>query len=97
MANLLKMAKIDAILSLHQRQWSIRRIAKELGIHRDTVARQIRLWEQDPKPARAPLGSAEEVTVCPEAKQATVPEGASASKQATCAEGASASKQATSE
>jgi transposase len=89
------MAKIDAILALYQRKWSIRRIAKELGIHRDTVARQIRLWEQDPKPARAPLGSAEEVTVCPEAKQATFPEGAPSAKQATWAEGASGSKQAT--
>jgi transposase/transposase-like protein len=97
MANLLKMAKIDAILSLHQRKWSIRRIAKELGIHRDTVARQIRLWEQDSKPARAPLGSAEHVTVCPEAKQATLPEGAQSSEQATCAEGAQSPKQATPE
>ena len=43
MANQLKMAKIDAILALHQRNWSIRRIAKELGIHRDTVARHIQL------------------------------------------------------
>ncbi len=41
MANRLKMAKIDAILALHQRQWSIRRIAKELHLHRDTVARHI--------------------------------------------------------
>ena len=41
MANRLKMAKIDAILALHLRQWSIRRIAKELGLHRDTVARHI--------------------------------------------------------
>jgi transposase len=83
MANLLKMATIDAILSLYQRNWSIRRIARELGIHRDTVARQIRLWKQDAKPARAPLGSAEAVTVCPEAKPATCAEGASGSKQAT--------------
>ena len=37
MANRLKMANIDTILSLHQRKWSIRRMAKELGIHRDTV------------------------------------------------------------
>jgi IS30 family transposase len=37
MANLLKMAKIDAIRALHQRKWSNRRIAKELGIHRVTA------------------------------------------------------------
>jgi transposase len=41
MANLLKMATIDTILALHQRHWSIRRIAKELGLHRKTVARYI--------------------------------------------------------
>jgi len=46
MANLLSMATIDAILTLHQRNWSIRRIAKELGLHRDTVARHLQLHEQ---------------------------------------------------
>lgn len=56
MANRLKMAKRDAILTLHQRHWSIRRIAKELGIHRDTVARHIQQIEAGAKPARAPLG-----------------------------------------
>jgi transposase len=43
MANLLSMATIDAILTLRQRNWSIRRIAKELGLHRDTVARHLQL------------------------------------------------------
>jgi transposase len=51
MANLLSMAKIDSILTLHQRNWSIRRIAKELGLHRDTVARHLRLLEQTAPPA----------------------------------------------
>jgi transposase len=46
MANLLSMATIDAILTLRQRNWSIRRIAKELGLHRDTVARHLQLHEQ---------------------------------------------------
>jgi transposase len=46
MANLLSMATSDTILRLHQRKWSIRRIAKELGLHRDTVARHIQLHEQ---------------------------------------------------
>ncbi len=30
MANQLKMAEVDAILALHRRRWSIRRIAKAL-------------------------------------------------------------------
>jgi transposase len=46
MANLLSMATIDAILTLRQRHWSIRRIAKELGLHRDTVARHLHRHEQ---------------------------------------------------
>jgi transposase len=46
MANLLSMAIIDAILALCQRKWSIRRIALELGLHRDTVARHLRRHQQ---------------------------------------------------
>ena len=56
MANQLKMAKIDAILALHQRQWSIRRIAKELGISRKAVARHIRLGTTRVKGCQAPIG-----------------------------------------
>jgi len=97
MANHLKMAKIDAILALHQRNWSIRRIAKELGLHRDTVARHIQLSEANPKQARAPLGSAEELAVCPQPKPATSEEGAQAAKPASAEGGAHGSKQATPE
>jgi transposase len=89
------MAKIESILALHQRNWSIRRIAKELGLHRDTVARHIQLFEATAKPARAPVGSAEEIAVCPEAKQATPKGGAQPAKPAGADEGASASKPAT--
>ncbi len=56
MANQLKMAKIDAILALHGRKWSIRRIAKESGIHRATVARHVQQPEQGAKPASAEGG-----------------------------------------
>jgi len=55
MSNRLKMATIQAILSLRAQRWSFRRIARELGVHRDTVARYARLAEA--KPANAPLGS----------------------------------------
>jgi len=57
MANYLKMAKTSAILTLRERGWSRRRIARELGIHPDTVGRYIRLSGRDPKPAKAPPGS----------------------------------------
>ena len=42
MANLLKMAMIETILSLHRAGWSNRRIARELGVDRDAVSRHIR-------------------------------------------------------
>ena len=57
MANLLKMAIIDTIFTLKRRGWSQRRIARELGIHRETVARQLRIAQQAAKPANAPVGS----------------------------------------
>jgi transposase len=57
MANRLKMAKIDTILHLHQQNWSIRRIAKELGISRKAVARHVRLGADSAKGCQAPIGS----------------------------------------
>src|SRR3954452_5679333 len=57
MANLLKMAVSESIRTLHRRGWSQRRIADELGINRETVARYLRLAESPPKPADAPPGS----------------------------------------
>src|SRR5689334_12628601 len=56
MANLLKMAITETIRSLHRRGWSQRRIAEELGVNRETVARHLRLPEPGPKPAIAPSG-----------------------------------------
>ena len=75
MANRLKMAKRDAILTLHRRQWSIRRIAKELGIHRDTVARHIQRIEAGAKPARAPLGVLDDPPSAESLTKIGVPEG----------------------
>ncbi len=54
MANQLKMAKINAILTLHERGWSQRKIAEQLGVNRETVARYLRAAS---KPAKAPTGS----------------------------------------
>jgi len=41
MANHLKVAMIHAIVTLHQRGWSRRRIARELGVDRGAVARHL--------------------------------------------------------
>jgi transposase len=60
MANQLKMGLVHTVLSLHKLEWSDRRIARELGIHRETVGRHIHLAEAASKPAtEAPLGSDE--------------------------------------
>ena len=59
MANLLKMAMIDTILSFHRLGWSNRRIARELGIDRDAVSRHIHQALANPKAGKAPPGSEE--------------------------------------
>lgn len=51
MANQLKMAIVQAILSLHAQGWSQRAIAKRLEVHRETVSRHVRLAAGGPKPA----------------------------------------------
>lgn len=58
MANQLKMAEVQAILALARHGWSRRRIARELGVHRETVGRYVkRPAGEDPKPAsNAPPG-----------------------------------------
>jgi transposase len=56
MSNLLKVAMIDLILSLHCQGWSQRRIARELDTDRETVARYIKQARAAPKPANAPTG-----------------------------------------
>ena len=58
MANHLTMADIQAILTLHQRGWRNRRIARELNVDRETVTKYIRASACVPKPAKAPTGSA---------------------------------------
>jgi len=58
MANELKMGTINALLLLHERGRSFRQIAAELGIHRETVARHVRLSrEGPPKPDKVTTGS----------------------------------------
>lgn len=56
MANQLKMALVQSILTLHARGWSRRRIARELGVHRETVGRYVDRPESKPA-TNAPTGS----------------------------------------
>jgi len=70
MANQLKVAVVDAIIGLLEHGWSYHRIARELGVHRETVARYDRLRCSKPtnptagstgddhsKPSNLPAGS----------------------------------------
>ena len=54
MANRLKVAKVASILELHERGWSQRRIARELGVSRGAVARHLLAASNE---AKAPTGS----------------------------------------
>lgn len=66
MANLLKMAKVHAIIGLLEQGWSYRRIAGELGVDRETVSRYARLRrERNSKPAISTAGSNPEDTPNP--------------------------------
>lgn len=59
MANRLKVAKVASIIELHQMGWSQRRIARELGVSRDAVARHVKNYEESrSNQAKAPTGSA---------------------------------------
>jgi transposase len=59
MANQLKMAMIHSIQLLHSMHWSQRRIARELGIDRETVRKYLACGSDEAKPAISPAGSLE--------------------------------------
>ena len=72
MANVLKVAVIQAIIGLLAQDWSYRRIARELGVHRETVARYDRLRQTvGSKPANPTAGSGPDNNL----KPANVPPG----------------------
>jgi len=65
--NRLAVSLQQSIHTLHERRWSARRIARELGLHRDTVRRELKrakldevgagTGEVDSKPAKVATGS----------------------------------------
>jgi transposase len=79
MSNLLKVAMIDIILSLHRQGLSQRRIAHELGVNRETVARYLKRSKVAPKPANAPSGS---IAAEAQSKPANAPPGSIAADTA---------------
>jgi transposase len=93
MSNRLRMATIQSILSLYEKRWSYRRIARALGIHRETVSRYVRLAAQaasggpateqsEAKPANAPIGSSAFADL---AEAANAPIGSAASSTTSAA------------
>lgn len=54
--NQLNVSLQHSIATLAANGWSARRIARELGIHRETVGRYLRGVEADSKPANLPAG-----------------------------------------
>lgn len=80
--NELKVSLQQTIWTLAARNWSRRRIARELGINRETVSKYLRGDPPDgaAKPAILPAGS----EVNEEAKPAIVPAGSAAGRKSQC-------------
>jgi predicted transcriptional regulator len=87
MSNVLRVSLQTTIYSLADRGWSQRRIARELGIDRETVGRYLRLAGKA-KPAISTTGSAGDSESKP-AILTAVPEGSSESKPAISTAGKS--------
>ena len=80
--NQLKVSLQQTITALASRNWSRRRIARELGIDRETVGRYLR-WDgsdEPPKPAILPAGS----EGLEDSKPAIVPTGSAAGRRSQC-------------
>ncbi len=74
MANHLGVAMIHAIVTLHQRRWSNRRIARELGVDRGAVARHLAAVDTAAGGDNPPPGSDATAAGAEDSKAATVPE-----------------------
>jgi len=85
-SNLLKMAKVQSILSLHAQGRSAREIARILQVDRGTVRKYLSLGLSGPKPAIAPTGSGASKPAAPgeSSKSANAPIG-SAGPLSRCA------------
>jgi len=69
--NVLNVIEQETVLALLRRGWSFRRVARETGVHRETVGR---LWREclgPPKPAKVPTGSESGGTASKPAKMLT--------------------------
>jgi transposase len=79
--NQLNVSLQHSIATLAANGWSARRIARELGVHRETVGRYLRPPQPVSKPAIVPTGSPE----APDSKPAIVPAGSKLGRTSQCA------------
>jgi len=79
--NQLNVSLQQSIVTLAAKGWSARKIARELGVHRETVGHYVRLAEAGSKPAILPAGSGE----ASDSKPAIVPAGSKAGRMSQCA------------
>src|SRR6267378_2229946 len=79
--NQLNVSLQHSIATLAANGWSARKIARELGVHRETVGRYLRPPQPDSKPAIPPPGSREDS----DSKPAIVPAGSKAGRTSQCA------------
>src|SRR5436190_19539456 len=78
-----------SILTLAAKGWSARKIARELGVHRETVGRYLRAAPTDSKPAIPPTGSEPSC----DSKPAILPAGSKAGRPSQCVPWAAAIEQ----
>ena len=79
--NQLNVSLQHSIITLAAKGWSARKIARELGVHRETVGRYLQPVVPESKPAIAPTGS----EAAPAAKPANVPAGSKPGRTSQCA------------
>ena len=87
MANRLKMAEHNAILGLARLGWSFRRIAAEVGVDRETVARHVKAARGDPPGSNAAIlitGSSGLAGTGPPDPNAAIPIPGSAGQRSQC-------------
>ena len=94
--NQLNVSLQHSITTLSAKGWSARKIARELGVHRETVGRYLQPVSSESKPAIPPIGSASPSDPNPAilptgsgaasvSKPANVPTGSKAGRTSQCA------------
>jgi hypothetical protein len=79
--NQLHVSLQHSIAKLAAKGWSARKIARELGVHRETVGRYLQSVKADSKPAIVPTGSVD----ASDPKPVIAPTGSKAGRTSQCA------------